>query len=127
MTRPDRVFDAGNIGCMVATAVVEKSVSRFEPWHKIAGALLTIGAGIWSAIVFLYPIGATDLTVQISNEVAIGLPSSVDPLPLLLEFQGRNIQRAIAFRTRLLNTGKTPIGQVGKPWTIELRNRDNLR
>ena len=115
-----------NIGSMGATTVVDRAASRFEQWQKIATAIAAAIGVIWAGIRFLYPIGPTDLTVQISDEVAIGLPSSVDPLPLVLEFQGRKIQRAVAFRAKLLNTGTTPIGQVGKAWTIELRNRSNL-
>jgi hypothetical protein len=73
------------------------------------------------------PIGKVDVTIQIEQETPVSLPADIAALPVQLVYEGQPITRASIVQARIINSGKTEIGEPGKTWKLDLRNPDGVK
>jgi hypothetical protein len=100
--------------------------ARVKFWLEVIGLATPVGGVLWFVLMWFNPIGKNELTVRIERRVPISLPSDVRALPLRLQFEGKEIERAVLVELEIRNAGAVaiPSGDYEKRWKLELRSAD---
>ncbi len=102
-------------------------LSKLNPWLQFTIYTITIIGLGWGVVKFFIPIGETDLSLWIEEEVPIELPSEVNDMPLKLMYNNNLIRQATFVKIKVINTGSKSIGSNHQMEQITLKTIDSSR